>query len=134
MSKKYLTMIVKVKVVTICKSKVTLMLSKPAYVRMCILDLSKVLMYEFHYDCIKNSLLYEIKTDVFEDFSQDKEMLDFNNYSSAKSKYYDDSKKLVVGKIKFETIDVVIETFVGLKPKMFLFKVGNSSEHKKQRV
>ena len=34
--------------------KVTLSLNKPAHVGMCILDLSKVLMYEFHYDYIKN--------------------------------------------------------------------------------
>ena len=34
--------------------KVTLMLNKPAYVRMCILEMSKLLMYEFHYDDIKN--------------------------------------------------------------------------------
>ena len=32
----------------------TLTLSKPAYVSMCILNLSKVLMYEFHFDYIKN--------------------------------------------------------------------------------
>ena len=61
------------------KSKVTLALSKPPYVGMCILDLSKVLIYEFHYDYIKNkygnnsrllftdtdSLMYEIKTEDF---------------------------------------------------------------------
>ena len=40
--------------ITILKSRVTLTLNKPAYVGMCILDLSKVLMYEFHYDYIKN--------------------------------------------------------------------------------
>ena len=55
---------------------------------MCILNLSKVLMYEYHYDYIKNkysnnsSLLftdtdgsmYKIKTqDVYADFSSDKE-------------------------------------------------------------
>ena len=40
--------------VTTCKSKVTLTLNKPAYVGMRILDLSKVLMYEFHYHYIKN--------------------------------------------------------------------------------
>ena len=40
--------------VEIHKSKVTLTLNKPAYVGMCILELSKVLMYKFHYDCIKN--------------------------------------------------------------------------------
>ena len=38
-----------------------------------------------------DSLMYEIKIqDVYEDFSNDKEMFDFSNYS-AKSKYYDNS-------------------------------------------
>ena len=35
-------------------NKVTLALNKPAYIGMCILELSKVLMYQFHYDYIKN--------------------------------------------------------------------------------
>ena len=34
--------------VKIRKSKVTVKLNKPAYAALCILDLSKVLMYEFH--------------------------------------------------------------------------------------
>ena len=78
------------------KSKVTLKLNKPAYVGMCILDLSKVLKYEFRYDYIENrynknsgllfndteSLMYEVKTDdVYEDFSINKEMFDFRNFS-----------------------------------------------------
>ena len=41
-------------VVAIHKNIVTLTLNKPAYVRMCILDLSKVLIYKFLYDYIKN--------------------------------------------------------------------------------
>ena len=76
--------------VAIRKNKVTLTLNKPAYIGMCILELSKVLMYEFHYDYIKNkygnnsrllfkdtdSLMYEIKTkDVYEDFRNYKESL-----------------------------------------------------------
>ena len=111
---------------------------------MCILDLSKVLMYEFHYDYIKNkydniskllftdtdSLMYGIKTeDVYEDFSSNKEMFGFSNYS-AKSKYYDNSNKLVIGEMKDETGGVAIEEFVGLKPKMYSFLVDNF-EHKK---
>ena len=36
------------------KSNVTSTLNKPAYVRMCILDLREVMVYEFHYDYIKN--------------------------------------------------------------------------------
>ena len=38
--------------VAIRKSKVSLKLNKPAYIGMCILELSKILMYEFHYDYI----------------------------------------------------------------------------------
>ena len=44
--------------------------------------------------------MYEIKTeDVYGDFSSNKEMFDFSNYST-QSKYYDDSNKLVIGKLK----------------------------------
>ena len=39
--------------VAIRKIKVTLKLNKPAHIGMCILELSKVLIYEFHYDYIK---------------------------------------------------------------------------------
>ena len=39
--------------VAICKSKLAFKLSKPANLGMCILDLSKILMYELHYDYIK---------------------------------------------------------------------------------
>ena len=73
--------------VAIRKSKVTLTLNKPTYIGMCILKLTKVLMYEFHYDYIKNkyvnnsrlmftdtgNLLYEIKTEnIYKDFSNKK--------------------------------------------------------------
>ena len=40
--------------VVIPKSKVALKLNKPAYIGMYILELSKVLMYDFDYDCIQN--------------------------------------------------------------------------------
>ena len=40
--------------VTICKSKVIVTLNKRACIGMCILELNKVFMYEFHYDYIKN--------------------------------------------------------------------------------
>ena len=39
--------------VAIRKSKVTLMLNKPAFIGVCILQLSKILIYEFYYDYIK---------------------------------------------------------------------------------
>ena len=58
-------------------------------------------------------------------------MFDFSNYST-KSKYYNNSNKLVTGKIKHETPGVVIKEFVGLKPKTYSFLVHNS-EHKKAK-
>ena len=112
---------------------------------MCILELTKVLIYELHYDYIKNkygnksrllfrdthSLMYEIKTeDVYEDFSNDKEMFDFSNYST-KSKYYDNSNNLVVGKMKDETTGFAIEEFVEIKQNMYSYLVDDNSEHKK---
>ena len=58
--------------------------------------------------------MYEIKTeDVYQDFSNEKEMSDFSNYLT-KSKYNDNSNKLVVSKMKDETVGVGIEEFVGL--------------------
>ena len=110
---------------------------------MCTVELSKVLIYEFHYGYIKNkydnklkilfsdtdSLMYEIQTEhVYEDFSNDKEMFDFSNHLT-KSKYFDDSNKLVIGKMKDKTGGVANKEFFGMKPKTFSFLVDNS-EHK----
>ena len=73
--------------------------------------------------------MYETKTeDVWEDFSSNKNIFDFSNYSS-KSKYYDNSNKLAIGNMKDETGGVAIEEFVGLKPKMYSFLIDNG-EHK----
>ena len=109
--------------VAIRKSKLALKLNTPAYIGTCILELSKVLMCEFHYDYIKNkygnkskllftdtdSSMYEIKTeDVYQDFSSNKEMFDFSDYLT-KSKYHDDSNKLVIRKMKYETGGLSIE-------------------------
>ena len=115
---------------------------------MCILELSKVQMFEFHYDYIKNkygeklrllftdneSLVYEIETEnIYDGFNNNKEMFDFSNYST-KSKYYDNSNALVVGKRKYEMGGVAIEEFVELKPKIYLILVSNSSESKNEKV
>ena len=60
--------------------------------------------------------MYEIETeDVYKDFNSHKEVFDFSNYSS-KSKYYGDSNKLVIVKMKDEAGGVAIKEFVGLKP------------------
>ena len=68
---------------------------------------------------------------VYEDFNKDKEVFDFSNYS-AKSKYYYDLNKLVIGKMKDETVGAAIKEFVRLKPKMYSQMMVESI--KKQRV
>ena len=74
-----------------------------------------------------DSLMYEIKTeDVSKDSSSNK-LFDFCNYQT-KSKYYNDSNKLVIGKMKGETSGVVIDEFVRLKPKMYLLLVDGNNE------
>ena len=104
------------------KIKETLTLNRPAYVGMCILDLSKTLMYEFHYQYIKkkygdrakllftdtDSLTYEIETeDVYQDIWNDKEKFDNSDYLK-NSPYYDESNKKVIGKFKDEACGVPI--------------------------
>ena len=81
--------------VAVHKTKETLTLNRPAYVGMCILDLSKTLMYDFHYNYIKqkynekakllftdtDSLTDEIETeDIYSDFWKDKERFDNSDY------------------------------------------------------
>ena len=132
--------------VAIVKRKLALKLNKAVYIGMYILELIKVLMYKFHYHYFKNkhgnnsgllftdtdSLVYQIKTENFyEGFSSDKEMFDFSNYST-NSKYYDNSNKLVIGKMKDKTAGSANKEFVELKPKIYSFLVDNS-EHKEAK-
>ena len=133
--------------VTICKSKVVLTLNKFENIGMCFLELSKVLMYKFHYDYIKNkngndskllftntnSLMYEIKTEgIYEDFSTNKEMFYFNNYLT-KSNYYDDSDKLVV-KGKMKPLVLQLKNLSDWSQRCICFWQMTTASIKKQRV
>ena len=110
--------------VAVHKIKETLKLNRPAYVGMCILNLSKTLMYDFHYNYIKkeygsrekllftdtDSLTYEIETeDVYKDLWKKKELFDNSNYPKGSPKFKDES----CGKI--------ISEFVGLRSKMYSY-------------
>ena len=121
------------------KVKETLTLNRPAYVGMCILDLSKMLMYDFHYNYIKkmygnrarllftnmDSLTYEIKAeDVYKDFWNDKDMFDNSKYPE-NSPYHCNANKKVIGKFKDEACGVPITEFVGLKSKMYSYVKDN---------
>ena len=80
--------------------KPVLILNKPIYVGFKVLDLSKWMMHDFHYNFIKknfnaeilftdtDSLTYEIKSEnVYEEVSKWKDLFDFSNYSK-ESKFF----------------------------------------------
>ena len=104
-------------------------LNKPVYVGVCILKLTTVLMYQFHYKYVKNkfdakllftdtdSLVYEIKSeDVYEECFKDKELFDFGEYP-VDLKFYDSTNKKVLGKMKDDYKGQIITEFIGLNVK-----------------
>ena len=114
--------------------KPVLILNKPTYVGFTVLELSKWIMYNFHYNYIKknfnakslftdtDSLTDKIKSEnVYEDFFKWKDLFDFSNYSKD-SRSYDDTNKKVIGKMKDEYGGVIIDQFIGLKSKMYSIK------------
>ena len=91
--------------------KSTILLNKPIFVRFGILDLSKVLMYNFHYGYIKDkygedaqlcftdtdSLLYDIKCDdIYKDMQEDVEMFDFSDYPQEHPLFNVSNKKVII--------------------------------------
>ena len=128
--------------VAIHNIKSILVLNKPIYVGVSILELSKFLMYDFHYGYFKNkfngkllftdtdNLVYEIKevNDIYEKIYSDRDLFDFSDYLK-NSKFYDVTNKKVIGKMKDELSGKVISEFIGLKSKMYsLISVDNEEK------
>ena len=114
--------------------KPVLMLNKPIYVGFTVLELSKWLMYDFHYNFIKKkfdtkllftdigSLTYEIKSEnVYENFFKHKRLFDFSNCTKD-SKLFNETNKKVIGKMKGEFGGVIVDEFVGLRSKIYSIK------------
>ena len=132
------------------KTKPVLTLNKPIYVGFSILDLSKLLMYDFHYTYITrnydatllltdaDSLVYEVKTDdAYEDFCKDKNLFDFSDYPQDSmelhSKFFDPVNKKVIGKLKDEFKGKITSEFVGLKSKMYSLIAIDNEQNKKAK-
>ena len=128
--------------------KVSLKFNKPVYLGMSILDLSKTLMYDFHYNYIKpkygenakllftdtDSLAYEIETeDFYRDISSDvKSKFDTSNYpKDHPSGILTGVNKKVIGMFKDEASGKQIAEFVGLRAKLYSYRVEESYEEKK---
>ena len=123
--------------VAIQLKKTVVNLNKPRYIGMCILDLSKLVMYRYHYEFIMpkypgtkllftdtDSLCYHIpsKSDIYADFKGNQEWFDFSNYDVNHPNFDSDVNYLVPGKMKDETEGIPIIEFVGLRAKMYSIK------------
>ena len=75
-----------------------------------------------------DSLTYEIKSEnVYEEFFEHKHLFDFSNYPKD-SKFFDETNKKVIGKMKDEFGGVIVDELVGLKSKMYSIKKIDGKE------
>ena len=134
--------------VSVHLKKTSLTMNKPVYLGMCILDLSKTIMYDFHYNYIKpkygekakllftdtDSLMYEIETeDFYKDISEDvKDRFDTSDYpENHPSGIPTGINKKVLGMFKDEAAGKIIIEFVGLRAKLYSFIMEDGKENKR---
>ena len=134
--------------VSVHMKKTSLTMNKPVYLGMSILDLSKTVMYDFHYKYIKpkygskakllftdtDSFLYEIQTeDFYKDISRDvKDRFDTSDYPEGHpSGIPTGINKKVLGMFKDEAAGKVIKEFVGLRAKLYSYKMDEGKENKR---
>ena len=134
--------------VSVHMKKTRLTMNKPVYLGMCILELSKTIMYDFHYNYIKpkygdkakllitdtDSFMYEIQTeDFYKDISGNvKDRFDTSDYpENHPSGIPTGINKKVLGMFKDETAGKPIKEFVGLRSKLYSFIMDEGKETKK---
>ena len=126
--------------------KIKVVMNKPVYLGQAILNLSKIVMYEFHYNYMKqkydddrltlcymdtDSLIYDIATDDFyKDIADDvAARFDTSGYNPDRPLPVGLNKK-VIGLMKDELGGDTMTEFVTLRPRMYAYKTG-SAESKK---
>ena len=136
------------KLVAVHMKKTEVYFDKPVYVGQAILDLSKTLMFDFHYNYIRkkyknkaellftdtDSLMYQIYTDDFyKDISRDiKKKFDTSDYPpNHESGIPSGVNKKVIGMFKDEVAGKQITCYVGLRPKLYSFRIEEDKEVRK---
>ena len=124
--------------------KVKVKMNKPVYLSQAILDLSKTIMYEFHYNYMKekynkvdlkllymdtDSLVYKIRTeDFYRDISEDIETrFDTSGYVPDRPPPIGKNKK-VIGLMKDELGGKIMKEFISLRPKMYSYRVDENGD------
>ena len=134
--------------VAIEMEKLEVVMNKPIYVGMCILDIAKVVLYEFHYDFVKkvfgsnckllytdtDSLLYEIKhPDVYEVIKDNIERFDTSEYPPDNPYKLPQLHKKIPGLMKDECNGKIITSMWGLRSKMYCLQVEHKDFVKKAK-
>ena len=134
--------------ISVHMKKTSLTMNKPVYLGMCILELSKTIMFDFHYKYMKpkygnnakllftdtDSFLYEIQTeDFYKDISRDVwDRFDTSEYpENHPSGIPTGINKKVLGKFKDEVAGKIVKEFVGLRAKLYSFKMEDETENKR---
>ena len=124
--------------------------NKPIFVGQAILDISKTLMFDFHYNYIRkkyedkaellftdtDSLMHLIQTeDFYKDIKKDiKKKFDTSDYpENHPSGIKTGVNKKVIGKFKDEAAGKQITHFVGLRPKLYTYKIEKEGEKRKAK-
>ena len=114
---------------------------KPIYLGFSVLELSKLLMYEFYYHKLQpyynsrvklhymdtDSFILSIKTgDLINDLEYFKDDFDFSELDPSHELYNSINKK-VIGKLKIETSPIIeLDNFVALRSKSYSFSYKNA--------
>lgn len=129
--------------------KTKLLFNKPIYIGMAILELSKELMYDFHYNIMKkkygdkiilcymdtDSFIYHIKTNnCYEDMKEMINEFDTSDFKKKNKYKIPLMNKKVIGKMKDENSGKVMTEFVSLKSKMYATKVENKENKKAKGI
>ena len=122
--------------------KTKVKMNKPIYLGLSILEIIKILMYEFWYDYMKPKLYYmdtdsfitTIKMNYFhKDIANDVEnRFDTSNYELNRPLPMGKNKK-VVGLMKDELGGKIITKFVTLRPKTYLYLTDDGKKDKKAK-
>lgn len=122
-----------------------IVMNKPISVGMAILDISKVVMYEYYYDFLKpkyganikmaytdtDSFVMQIFTDDFyQDMKQNLEYYDTSEYPENNIYQIPRVNKKVPGLFKDELKSTVITAFVGLRSKMYTVRTVEFGKEK----
>lgn len=129
-------------------SRAKVKLFKPSYSGMCILDISKLAMYDFYYNYLKqlyrdklqlqmtdtDSLLFYCETEnIYDDMKERLDLFDTSDYPKDHFLHSNENKK-VLGKMKDEMNGKPIHYMCALRPKMYAFVCDGKEEKKAKGI